>query len=170
MAKISKVTSNNQRKPITAFFSPANKGGLSKNLSQDTPLSRVSSQSQSVAPQAGAQWPSKLKLTNGSTATRALCGSKGSEAQRILGTPTRKSERRANQQTSFLSSSAPVSSLKRSRTPDAQLRMPSKSISSHPKTPERRKNKFDTDSDSDTSNLDAVVHVKSVRGILIDFL
>ena len=160
MAKTARLSSTNHGKPITAFFAPANRGGRPPKPSPDAPLSHVSSQSQGAQ---GIQQSSKLKSTNGSSTTKTTSGSQDYEAQR---TPTRRSERRANQQTSFLSSPAPIFSLKRVRTPDAQLRSPSKT--DNPKTPTRRKNKFDTDSDSDTNSLNKVIYVKSVRDIPAD--
>jgi hypothetical protein len=162
MAKSARVTSTNHGRPITSFFAPANRGGRPPNSSPDAPLSHVSSQPQGGAQ--GIQQSSKSKSTNGLSTTKVTSGSKDSEAQQ---TPTRRSERRANQQTSFLSPGASIPSLKRVRTPDAQLRSPSKT--GNPKTRTRRTNKFDTDSDSDANNLSRVVYVKSVRDIPADF-
>jgi len=155
MAKSARVTSTNHGRPITAFFAPANRGGRPLNSSADAPLS-----SQSQSGSQGVQQSSKSKSTNGLSATKVTYESKDSEAQQ-----TRRSERRANQQTSFLSPGASVPSLKRVRTPDAQLRSPSKTGNPKPRT--RRTNKFDTDSDSDANNLNRVVYVKSVRDISI---
>ncbi|KAF9529383.1 hypothetical protein CPB83DRAFT_893485 [Crepidotus variabilis] len=154
MAKTAKKTVTNPGKPITAFFTKAAKTPSSPAAplsSQNAPLLRTSSLATVENVHVDKQALAISNKTNG-VVQKSASGSK--EKAQSGAVSTRRSERRSLQPAPSI-----TSALKRARTPDLQP-VARKHTSGRVKTPERRKSKFDTDSESDPTAQE-VIYVKS---------
>lgn len=154
MARNTKVLAGNRGKPITAFFALANKSSRQPGSSPNASSPRFASQARGDTPQNG-ESSSKLNPSNNHLSINivndAKCPTSGPMSPR-------RSERVRS--ASLQPPAAVISTLKRTREPDTQMTVPNLG---RVRTADRRKGKFDSDSEDNTGG--AVIYVTSVCGI-----